>query len=194
MWDDATDIGRGGPMRTLLLEALAVVGLSHADRFRFLDPHFESGRTVLRVVMPDADSVTTVCDNGRDIPLEPIHLSGLCQRERPDSLIRNRLRVRLGNAVVNRDDLYRFPRARKVRCERGACIVVVGFMLRIHFAYDIRVPFAEAWSEVLSTDALRDGGRGSGNSGVVTSVEGQDGYRLTIVVPPLATIFLVQEH
>jgi 1,4-alpha-glucan branching enzyme len=73
-------------------------------------------------------------------------------------------------------------------------IVVVGnFTPETHLNYDIGVPLAGTWQEVLNSDAAAYGGSGQGNPGTIkTSKKVWHGrpYTITLTLPPLAMIFL----
>jgi 1,4-alpha-glucan branching enzyme len=80
-------------------------------------------------------------------------------------------------------------------CEtQDRCLVVVNFTPEVHSDYRIKVPFAGAWREVLNTDAAVYGGSNVGNGGTVTTLEGEENPELSLVVPPLAAIFLIPER
>ena len=62
--------------------------------------------------------------------------------------------------------------------------------------FALGVPRAGRWREALNTDAAAYGGSGMGNLGGVTAEEGaQNGQpaRITVTLPPLATVFFVAE-
>jgi 1,4-alpha-glucan branching enzyme len=70
---------------------------------------------------------------------------------------------------------------------------VCNFTPQTHFKYDIGVPLAGAWTEILNSDAAEYGGSGQGNPNPLTaSSAGKHGrpYSLTLTIPPLAVIFL----
>jgi 1,4-alpha-glucan branching enzyme len=72
-------------------------------------------------------------------------------------------------------------------------MAVLNFTPQTHFNYDIGVPLAGIWKEILNSDAAKYGGSGKGNPDPVTaSNQGKHGrpYSLTLTVPPLAVIFL----
>ena len=62
---------------TLPDEAYAIVEGRHADPFRYLGPHRENDRTVVRAFLPDAASVEAVDEKGGTAALERIHDAGL---------------------------------------------------------------------------------------------------------------------
>src|SRR5258705_9047990 len=88
-------------------DALAVIEGRHYDPFGYLGPHFDNGRAVLRVFMPDALEVVAIWGSGRETLLDRIDGAGLFTGARPEDSTRYRLRFR--DAVVEIDDPYRFP-------------------------------------------------------------------------------------
>ena len=75
-------------------------------------------------------------------------------------------------------------------------VVVCNFTPETHFNYDIGVPTAGNWGEILNSDAAKYGGSGQGNPNPLpTSSNGKHGrpHSLTLTIPPLATIFLKRE-
>jgi 1,4-alpha-glucan branching enzyme len=95
-------------MEELSSDALAVLGGRHADPFHYLGPHFEGGRLVVRVFLPNATRVTVLHETGGETDLPRIHKDGLFAGPvaRPDR--RYRLRVRFGDDLVEMEDAYRF--------------------------------------------------------------------------------------
>jgi 1,4-alpha-glucan branching enzyme len=82
---------------------------------------------------------------------------------------------------------------RKGRFHDDLVMAVLNFTPQTHFNYDIGVPLAGIWKEILNSDAAKYGGSGKGNPDPVTaSNQGKHGrpYSLTLTVPPLAVIFL----
>jgi 1,4-alpha-glucan branching enzyme len=71
--------------------------------------------------------------------------------------------------------------------------VVVNFTPGVYRDYRIKVPFAGRWKEVLNTDAAKYGGSGIGNGGSVKTLDHSPVPEVSLVVPPLAAIFLVPE-
>jgi 1,4-alpha-glucan branching enzyme len=71
--------------------------------------------------------------------------------------------------------------------------VVVNFTPEVHRDYSIKVPFSGTWREVLNTDAETYGGTNVGNGGAVRTLDTGAIPELSLVVPPLAAIFLVPE-
>ena len=72
-------------------------------------------------------------------------------------------------------------------------VCVSNFAAVPHDDYRIGLPAAGEWDEVLNTDAESYSGSGVGNLGSVTAVEGDwsgQPAHATIVVPPLATVWL----
>ena len=83
---------------------------------------------------------------------------------------------------------------RKGRAEGERCIVAVNFTPEIRRHYRFRAPWAGRWREALNTDAAIYGGSNAGNAGLVETIDGADGPELSLVLPPLAAVFLVPEH
>ena len=86
-----------------------------------------------------------------------------------------------------------FAWLRKGRDPNARCVVVVNFTPEVRHNYRIRVPFAGNWRELLNTDAAVYGGSNIGNAGCVTAVVTSDSPELHLVLPPLATLYLVPE-
>jgi 1,4-alpha-glucan branching enzyme len=86
-----------------------------------------------------------------------------------------------------------FAWLRKGRETRQRCLVVVNFTPEAHRDYRIRVPFPGTWREVLNTDAALYGGSNVGNAGAVVASPGGGVPEVSLVVPPLAAVFLVPE-
>jgi 1,4-alpha-glucan branching enzyme len=74
------------------------------------------------------------------------------------------------------------------------CLVVVNFTPEVYRDYRIRVPFAGFWREVLNTDADIYGGTNLGNASGVNTLQEGTVPEVSLVVPPLAAIFLVPER
>ena len=95
------------------------------------------------------------------------------------------------------DDAERsvFAWLRKGRRTRERCLVVVNFTPEVYRDYRIKVPFSGAWREVLNTDSAHYGGSnvGNGNSGGIRTLDEGMIPEVSLVVPPLAAIFLVPE-
>jgi 1,4-alpha-glucan branching enzyme len=87
-----------------------------------------------------------------------------------------------------------FAWLRKGRQTRDRCLVVANFTPEIHRDYRIKVPFPGRWCEVLNTDAAVYGGSDVGNGGAVDTLDEGTGSEVSLVVPPLAAIFLVPER
>jgi 1,4-alpha-glucan branching enzyme len=94
------------------------------------------------------------------------------------------------------DDWQRsvFAWMRKGRDPRARCVVVVNFTPEVRRDYRVRVPFGGNWREILNTDAALYGGSNVGNGGTVAAVAAGTDFELSLVLPPLAAIFLVPEH
>ncbi len=80
---------------------------------------------------------------------------------------------------------------RKPLSDSPPVLVVCNFTPVPHSGYTLSVPFAGYWREVLNSDAKEYGGSGMGNLGGVEAVPPQadNGYRLSVVLPPLAAVF-----
>ncbi|MGA7489458.1 MAG: 1,4-alpha-glucan branching protein GlgB [Xanthobacteraceae bacterium] len=87
-----------------------------------------------------------------------------------------------------------FAWLRKGRQTRERCLVVVNFTPEVYRDYRIRVPFSGAWREVLNTDSALYGGSNVGNGGAVSTLDEGTIPEVSLVVPPLAAIFLVPER
>jgi 1,4-alpha-glucan branching enzyme len=72
------------------------------------------------------------------------------------------------------------------------CLVVVNFTPEVWRDYRIAVPRPGLWRERLNTDAAVYGGSNIGNEGAVRTQN--DGNELSLVVPPLAALFLTPER
>jgi len=90
-------------------EAYAVLEGRHADPFRYLGPHSEDDRVVVRTLLPDATSVEAVGEHGETADLKRIHESGLFAGPLPNGSHRYQLRARFGDTTVDLEDPYRFP-------------------------------------------------------------------------------------
>jgi 1,4-alpha-glucan branching enzyme len=86
-----------------------------------------------------------------------------------------------------------FAWLRKGRNTTDRCLVVVNFTPEVYRDYRIKVPFAGAWREVLNTDSELYGGSNIGNGGIVRTLHQGAIPEVSLVVPPLAAIFLVPE-
>jgi 1,4-alpha-glucan branching enzyme len=87
-----------------------------------------------------------------------------------------------------------FAWLRKGRETQDRCLVVVNFTPEIHRDYRVKVPFSGRWREVLNTDAALYGGNDVGNAGAVDTLDEGTVPEVSLVVPPLAAIFLVPER
>jgi 1,4-alpha-glucan branching enzyme len=87
---------------------LAVVGGYHSDPFQVLGLHPESGRNVLRVLIPDASAVTAFWPGGVEARLERVHDASLFIGDAPSLTRDYRLRVSFGDNTVELEDAYRF--------------------------------------------------------------------------------------
>jgi 1,4-alpha-glucan branching enzyme len=86
-----------------------------------------------------------------------------------------------------------FAWLRKGREARERCLVVVNFTPEVYRDYRIKVPFSGPWREVLNTDSDRYGGSNVGNAGAVRTLDEGMIPEVSLVIPPLAAIFLVPE-
>jgi 1,4-alpha-glucan branching enzyme len=83
---------------------------------------------------------------------------------------------------------------RKGRSTQDRCLIVVNFTPEVYRDYRVRVPFSGRWREVLNTDSQRYGGANIGNGGTVKTLDEGAIPEVSLVVPPLAAIFLVPER
>ena len=96
--------------------------------------------------------------------------------------------------VTHDADRSVFAWLRKGRETHERCLVVVNFTPQVYRDYRIRVPFSGFWREVLNTDAALYGGSDVGNGGTVRTLDEGAIPEVSLVVPPLAAIFLVPER
>ena len=87
-----------------------------------------------------------------------------------------------------------FAWLRKGRQTQERCLVVVNFTPEVYRDYRIKVPFSGTWREVLNTDSALYGGTNIGNAGAVRTLDEGTTPEVSLVVPPLAAIFLVPER
>jgi 1,4-alpha-glucan branching enzyme len=90
-------------------EAQAIVGGYHADPFRYLGLHEESGHMVVRAYLPGAEQVMVVDDDNHQEELRRIHDSGLFSGEVGSDIRHYRLKARWSGQDVEIEDAYRFP-------------------------------------------------------------------------------------
>jgi 1,4-alpha-glucan branching enzyme len=95
--------------------------------------------------------------------------------------------------ISNDADHSVFAWMRQGKEPRARCLVVVNFTPQVHTDYRIKVPFVGTWREVLNTDATVYGGSGVGNAGSVSTLNNGPIPEVSLVIPPLAAIFLVPE-
>jgi 1,4-alpha-glucan branching enzyme len=95
--------------------------------------------------------------------------------------------------IMHDADRSTFAWLRKGNGPRERCVVVVNFTPQVYRDYRIKVPFAGFWREVLNTDAAIYGGTDTGNAGGVSTLHGGAVPEVSLVVPPLAAIFLVPD-
>jgi len=96
-------------MTDLTAEAYAILEGRHSDPFQYLGPHTESGRTVVRAFLPEAERVDAIAPHGEATALTRIHGDGLFAGFLPNGSTAYQLRARFGEKVVDLDDPYRFP-------------------------------------------------------------------------------------
>jgi 1,4-alpha-glucan branching enzyme len=96
-------------MTDLTAEAYAILEGRHSDPFQYLGPHTESGRTVVRAFLPEAERVDAIAPHGEATALTRIHDDGLFAGFLPNGSTAYQLRARFGEKVVDLDDPYRFP-------------------------------------------------------------------------------------
>ena len=96
-------------MSSLTPEAYAVIEGRHSDPFHYLGPHIESGSSVLRVFLPDAEGVAVIDEQGHESDLQRIHDAGLFEGRLGNGARHYRLRARYGEREVELEDPYRFP-------------------------------------------------------------------------------------
>jgi 1,4-alpha-glucan branching enzyme len=90
-------------------EAQAIIGGYHADPFRYLGLHEESGHKIVRAFLPGAEQVVVVDDANREDELRRIHDAGLFSGEVGPGTQHYRLKARWQGQVVELEDAYRFP-------------------------------------------------------------------------------------
>jgi 1,4-alpha-glucan branching enzyme len=95
--------------------------------------------------------------------------------------------------VMHDSDRSVFAWLRKGRQTHERCLVVVNFTPEVYRDYRIKVPFWGRWREVLNTDSALYGGSDVGNGGSVDTLSGGEVPEVSLVVPPLAAIFLVPQ-
>jgi 1,4-alpha-glucan branching enzyme len=76
--------------------------------------------------------------------------------------------------------------------EQNPCLVVVNFTPEVWRDYRVPVPLPGIWREVLNTDAAIYGGTNTGNAGAVQTHGASN--EISLVLPPLAALFLVPER
>jgi 1,4-alpha-glucan branching enzyme len=95
--------------------------------------------------------------------------------------------------VMDDTDQSVFVWLRKGREPDQLCVAAVNFTPTVRQEYRFRVPRGGAWREVLNTDSAIYGGSNVGNAGVVEAREVEGTHELTVVLPPLAAVFLVPQ-
>jgi 1,4-alpha-glucan branching enzyme len=96
--------------------------------------------------------------------------------------------------VMHDADRSVFAWLRKGRETHDRCIVVVNFTPEVYRDYRIKVPFSGTWREILNTDSSLYGGSNVGNAGSVRTLDEGPIPEVSLVIPPLAAIFLVPER
>src|SRR5438105_15140362 len=91
---------QGSRMTKLPAEAYAIVEGRHSDPFRYLGPHNEDDRTVVRAFLPDATAVDAIDDHGEVATLERVHDAGLFIGTLRNDSCRYQLRARYGDKCV----------------------------------------------------------------------------------------------
>src|SRR5262249_13861636 len=87
-----------------------------------------------------------------------------------------------------------FAWLRKGRQTHERCLVGVNFTPEVYRDYRIKGPFSGTWREILNSDSALYGGSNVGTGVVVRVVDGGPGPEVSLVIPPLAAIFLVPER
>ena len=87
-----------------------------------------------------------------------------------------------------------FAWLRKGRQTHERCLVVVNFTPEVYRDYRIKVPFSGTWREILNSDSALYGGSNVGNGGAVRTLDAGAVPEVSLVIPPLAAIFLVPER
>jgi 1,4-alpha-glucan branching enzyme len=95
--------------------------------------------------------------------------------------------------VADDTDQSVFVWLRKGRRADARCIVAVNFTPEIRHGYRFKAPMGGRWREALNTDAEIYGGSNVGNAGMVEALQAGDRFELSLVLPPLAAIFLVPQ-
>jgi 1,4-alpha-glucan branching enzyme len=95
--------------------------------------------------------------------------------------------------VADDTDQSVFVWLRKSRDPSARCIVAVNFTPQARPAYRFKVPIGGRWREALNTDAEIYGGSNVGNAGTVEALQAGEHFELSVVLPPLAAIFLVPQ-
>ena len=96
--------------------------------------------------------------------------------------------------VMHDADRGVFAWLRKGSETRERCLVVVNFTPEVHRGYRIKVPFSGLWREVLNTDSELYGGSNVGNAGTVRTLDEGSIPEVSLVIPPLAAVFLVPDR
>jgi 1,4-alpha-glucan branching enzyme len=94
--------------------------------------------------------------------------------------------------VTDDADRNVFAWIRKGNAPRARCLVVANFSPNVYRDYRVRVPFPGAWHEVVNSDSAHYGGGNVGNAGLVRASD-TPVPELSLILPPLAAIYLVPE-
>ncbi|WP_442578601.1 1,4-alpha-glucan branching protein GlgB [Mesorhizobium sp. ASY16-5R] len=74
--------------------------------------------------------------------------------------------------------------------EHDPIVVVCNFTPVQRDFYEVPMPRAGKWREIMNTDAADYGGSGKGNGGAVEARAAEGGVKVTMLLPPLSTIML----
>ncbi len=96
--------------------------------------------------------------------------------------------------VMHDADRSVFAWLRKGRDTQDRCLVVVNFTPRGLSRLSHPGAVRRRWREVLNTDAAIYGGSNVGNGGAVRTLDEGPIPEVSLVIPPLAAIFLVPEQ
>src|SRR5690242_9823029 len=86
----------------------SLVAGTHRDPHTLLGPHLNGDGTVIRVLRPDAASVT-VQANDDSYPAELVHRGGVFEARLPGKVTDYRLEIEYATGTFTADDPYRFP-------------------------------------------------------------------------------------
>jgi len=77
--------------------------------------------------------------------------------------------------------------------EGGWLLFISNWTPQVYYDYEVRVPIAGKWIEVLNSDAAQFGGSGVVASAPAFSNEGSSGPFILVSVPPLGASFWICE-